>query len=131
MIAYLKSLKIWIDIMIKQFLAALIITTSPAFADKAVVQNVKVVQSGGSFTFNVTISHTDKGWDDYADIWRIKDAQGNVLGERVLAHPHVNEHPFTRSLSGVKIPAGVTQVFVEAHDTVTGWNPETKTVTLP
>ena len=117
--------------MIKKFLAVIILTASPAFADRAVVQNVKVVQSGGSFTFEVTISHSDKGWDDYADIWRIKDAQGNVLGERVLAHPHVNEHPFTRSLSGVKIPADVTQVFVESHDTVNGWNPEAKPVKLP
>lgn len=129
--AIIKINVIWIDIMIKKFLAALIITASPAFADNAVVHNVKVTKSGGSYTFNVTIMHTDKGWDDYADIWRIKDAQGNVLGERALAHPHVNERPFTRSLSGVKIPAGVTEVTVEAHDTVNGWNPQTKTVKLP
>ncbi|MEH6830686.1 hypothetical protein [Sulfitobacter sp.] len=119
--------------MIKKILAALIISSVPAFgfADVATVQNVKVVKTSGAFTFDVTISHADSGWDDYADIWRIKDAQGNVLGERVLAHPHVNEQPFTRSLSGVKIPAGVTQIFVEAHDTVNGWNPQAKAVTLP
>ena len=117
--------------MIKKFLALLIISSAPAFADKAAVQSVKVIQIGDSFTFDVTIDHTDKGWDDYADIWRIKDAQGNVLGERVLAHPHVKERPFTRTLSGVKIPTGVSEVFVEAHDTVTGWNPDTKLVKLP
>ena len=117
--------------MINKILAAFIITASPALADKAIVQNVNVSKSGSSFTFNVTVSHTDKGWDDYVNIWRIKDEQGNVLGERVLAHPHVNEQPFTRSLSGVEIPAGVKQVFVEAHDTINGWNPDAKSVKLP
>lgn len=119
--------------MIHKVLAALIftITASSAFADNAIVQNVKVTKSSGSFTFNVTVFHTDKGWDDYVDIWRIKDEQGNVLGERTLAHPHVNEQPFTRSLSGVNIPAGVTKVFVEAHDTINGWNPDAKAVNIP
>lgn len=117
--------------MIKKIIASLILTVAPAFADNANVDHVKVVKSGGSYTFDVTISHTDTGWDDFADSWRIKDAQGNVLGERELSHPHIDEQPFTRSLSGVKIPDGVTEVFVEAHDTVNGWNPQAKTVKLP
>ncbi len=117
--------------MIKQTVAVLSFLTLPAFADPAIVQNVKVSKAANSYTFNVTILHTDKGWEDYADIWRIKDMDGNVLGERVLAHPHVNERPFTRSLSGVKIPDGVTTVLIEAHDTVTGWASATKTVQLP
>ena len=117
--------------MIKKILAVLILTSAPAFADNATVQNVKVAKSGNSFPFDVTISHSDVGWDDFADIWRIKDEEGNVLGERVLAHPHVNEQPFTRSLSGVKIPEGITQVYVQAHDTVNGWNPKAKLVKLP
>lgn len=117
--------------MLKTTIAALALLASPALADSAKVQNVKVVKNESSYTFDVTILHTDIGWDDYANIWRIKDAGGNVLGERVLAHPHVNERPFTRSLSGVKIPDGTTQVFIEAHDTVNGWNPEAKAVTLP
>lgn len=117
--------------MIKRSLAILTLLATPAFADPAVVQNVKVSKSGNSYTFDVTISHTDTGWDDYADIWRIKDMNGNILGERSLAHPHVNEQPFTRSLSGVQIPDGTDTVIVEAHDTVTGWAPSVKTVKLP
>lgn len=117
--------------MFKTILSILIISSAPAFADSATVENVKVVKVGDGFTFDVTVFHTDKGWDDYADIWRIKDEQGNILGERTLAHPHVNERPFTRSLSGVKIPDGVTKVYVEAHDTVNGWNPQAKPVNLP
>lgn len=118
--------------MIKRTLTLAIFLTAPVFAlaDPATVQNVKVSKSGDTFTFNVTIRHNDTGWDDYADIWRIKDEAGNILGERVLTHPHVNEQPFTRSLSGVKVPEGVRTVVIEAHDTVTGWAAETKTVSL-
>lgn len=116
--------------MIKQTIIAIALSVSPALADYATVQHVAVSKSGGAFTFNVTVSHTDKGWEDYADIWRIKDMSGKVLGERKLAHPHVNEQPFTRSLSGVKIPDDVDSVLVEVHDTVNGWSPQPKTVKL-
>ena len=53
-----------------------------------------------------------------------------MLGERVLLHPHVDEQPFTRSLSGVTVPSGTEQVTVRAHDSVDGWGPEV-TVVLP
>ena len=117
--------------MIKQTLLILALSAAPALADLATVQNVNVTRSGASYTFNVTIRHTDVGWDDYADAWRIKDASGNILGERALAHPHVNEQPFTRSLSGVRIPDGVDTVIVEVHDTVNGWSENIKTVKIP
>ena len=81
--------------MIRKTIACLAILAAPAYADPAFVQNVAVAKSGSTYTFNVTILHDDTGWDDYADAWRIKDMDGNVLGERNLAHPHVNERPFT------------------------------------
>lgn len=77
--------------------------------------------SGQQWSVSVTLEHADSGWDHYADNWRVVDEQGNVLGDRVLYHPHVDEQPFTRSLSGVEIPEGVTEVFVIAHDKVHGW----------
>jgi hypothetical protein len=72
----------------------------------------------------------DTGWDHYADGWRVVTADGKVLGHRTLYHPHVNEQPFTRNLSGIKIPAEVNTVFVEAHDKVHGWNKERLEVNL-
>jgi len=48
-----------------------------------------------------------------------------------LYHPHVGEQPFTRSLSGVAIPEGVSKVTVEAHDSVQGWGGATVEVELP
>ena len=54
-----------------------------------------------------------------------------MLGTRELAHPHVTEQPFTRSLGGVTIPDGVERVRVRAHDSVEGWGGAEMTVALP
>ena len=49
---------------------------------------------------------------------------GNPLGLRELVHPHVNEQPFTRSLSGVGIPEGIDAVIIKARDSVHGVSPQ-------
>jgi hypothetical protein len=116
--------------MIKRILTAVLLFTTPAFADAPVVNNVHVTKSAGLWSFDVTITHSDTGWDDYADGWRILDGQGKELGLRTLAHPHVNEQPFTRSLSEISIPADVTEVGIQARDTVNGWSPDIKRVLL-
>lgn len=69
-----------------------------------------------TYTVSATVRHNDTGWDNYADAFEVKgnDAQN---GLRVLAHPHENEQPFTRSQSGV-IATGL--VWVEAKDNVEG-----------
>ncbi len=85
------------------------------------ILNVDARQSGGTWTFNVTVAHADTGWENYADGWQVVDADGAELGMRVLAHPHVNEQPFTRSLSGVVIPEGTTEVYIRGRDNVDGW----------
>jgi hypothetical protein len=53
-----------------------------------------------------------------------------VLGTRVLYHPHVAEQPFTRSLGGVEVPQGAREVVVRAHDLVHGYGGKEATVTL-
>lgn len=97
---------------------ALLLFATPAFADAPVVENVVV--NGDSFS--VTLSHPDTGWDHYADGWEVLDADGNSLGLRELLHPHVNEQPFTRSLSGVQVPDGTQVVYVRARCNVDGWS---------
>ncbi len=69
-------------------------------------------------SFHVALRHADTGWNHYANHWRILSPDGVELGRRVLLHPHVDEQPFTRSLSGVVIPEDVSAVIVEAHDSV-------------
>ena len=69
-----------------------------------------------TYTVDATVRHNDMGWDNYADAFEIKgDSVEN--GERILAHPHDNEQPFTRSQTGV-VATGL--VFVEAKDNVEG-----------
>lgn len=88
-------------------------------AGEADVVAVKAAASGDRvYRFDVTLRHDDTGWDHYADRWEVLTPAGEVLGTRVLYHPHVDEQPFTRSLSGVEVPAGVQKVIIRAHDSV-------------
>ncbi|MEM7733396.1 MAG: hypothetical protein AAF280_11515 [Pseudomonadota bacterium] len=82
------------------------------------------------WNFHVTVEHGDTGWDHYADGWEVLDADGNRLAYRKLLHPHVNEQPFTRSLSGVAIPDGTEAVFVRANCSVSGWSSNVMKVDL-
>lgn len=82
----------------------------------------EIVASGdGTYRVSATVSSADTGEEKYADEWRVVGPDGAVLGIRVLAHPHVNEQPFTRSLSGVEIGGSVETVRVEARDSVEGY----------
>uniref|UniRef100_UPI002626C40D hypothetical protein n=1 Tax=uncultured Boseongicola sp. TaxID=1648499 RepID=UPI002626C40D len=87
--------------------------------------------SGSDWTFSVTLRHADTGWDDYADGWRVVTQDGTVLGTRTLFHPHVDEQPFTRSLSGVEIPEATARVFIEARTNADGWGEAQLAVDLP
>jgi hypothetical protein len=102
-----------------------------ALAGEADVVSAEAVRSGGAWRFSATVAHADTGWEHYADAWRVVGADGTVYGVRELLHPHVNEQPFTRSLSGVAIPEGVDRVFVEARDSVHGWGGARVEVVLP
>jgi hypothetical protein len=102
------------------------------YAGEADVIGVEVKKTGDdTYHFTVTVSHTDEGWEHYADKWDILAPDGRILGTRTLLHPHVDEQPFTRSLSGVKIPEGITEVTIRAHDSVHEYGGTIMRVTLP
>lgn len=103
----------------------------PARADDVVILATEFRSTGeGLWLVHVTLRHGDTGWEHYGDAWRVVDGDGNVLGERVLHHPHVEEQPFTRSLGNLRIPAGTPVVYIEAHDSVHGWSPQRLPVDL-
>ncbi len=102
----------------------------PALADTPLIEDARATRTGTTWRFDVTLSHPDTGWEHYADGWRVLGPDGTELGLRVLLHPHVNEQPFTRSLSGVSIPDGVTQVQIQSRCIVDGWSNVTHTITL-
>ena len=99
----------------------LLASTGPVQAGEADIVGVSIHQSApGIYRFDVSVSHADSGWEHYANSYEILDAEGNVLATRVLMHPHVNEQPFTRSLSGVQISPDLTVLRVRATDSVHG-----------
>lgn len=77
--------------------------------------------SATTWTFTATVSSTETGWDKYADEWQVRTLDGGVLGTRTLAHPHVDEQPFTRSLPNVEVSEDVTEVVIAARDSVLGY----------
>lgn len=72
------------------------------------------LRTGSTCSFSVRVRHADEGR------WEVLSLDGAALATRVLAHPYVNEQPFTRSLSGVKLPAGTKAVRLRANDKVHG-----------
>ena len=91
-----------------------------ALTDTPEIVSVNATESDGTWQFDVTVLHKDDGWDHYADGWGIYTIDGTELGYRTLAHPHVNERPFTRSLSGIEISKTTTRVILRPHDLVHG-----------
>jgi hypothetical protein len=85
----------------------------------------------GTFDFAVTISSPYDSPDRYADGWRILGENDEVYGEMTLGHDHASEQPFTRTQTGVEIPADVDTVEVEGHDTDNGYGGRRVTVELP
>ncbi|MBL4743129.1 MAG: hypothetical protein JKX87_00560 [Cycloclasticus sp.] len=105
------------------FAASLLVVNS-VYANEVDILSADLRNSSGDWwTTNVTIEHKDTGWEHYVDQWRVVDETGNVLGNRVLHHPHVDEQPFTRGTADINIPKGTVTIYIEAHDTVHGWSP--------
>jgi len=99
-------------------------------ANEVEIVNVYLQETDAGWRAEVTLKHDDTGWEHYADAWRIVDGKGHLVKTRVLFHPHVNEQPFTRSLSNIVIPAGTSVVYVEAHDKQHGWSSQRVMVDL-
>ncbi len=99
----------------------LLFATSVGAGDVEIVMAV-LSKQGDQWVCETTLRHDDRGWDHYADAWRVVTSTGKILGTRTLYHPHVDEQPFTRSLRDITIPADAKIVFIEAHDKVHGWS---------
>ena len=112
-------------ILIKYFLGLIIsyvyLTAVTATAGEVDVINATATQhKNGTWTISATLQHNDTGWSHYANRWDVVDSDGNLLGSRELLHPHVEEQPFTRSLSALKIPENLDEVIILANDSKHG-----------
>ena len=119
--------------MNRLFILALILSTHPsAVAGESDVLSVDVsCNDDANCRFDVTVKHGDEGWEHYANRWEILSPDGEILATRILAHPHVNEQPFTRSLANIRIPANLEEVVIRAHDLMHGYGGREFVVKLP
>lgn len=112
----------------------LVLLTLPAsflHAGNADVVKAKITSYGqGQYRIDATVKHADTGWEHYANAWEVLDEKGNVIGTRVLHHPHVNEQPFTRSLT-LTIPKNITTVTIRAKDSVHGYGGKSISLKVP
>jgi hypothetical protein len=108
-----------------------IISMNYVQAGEADVVNARISPKGGGvYRIDVTVKHEDDGWEHYANRWDVLNLDGKVLGSRVLAHPHDNEQPFTRSLT-LNLPTEISVVIIRAHDSVHGLGGTTLQLTIP
>ncbi len=114
----------------KPLIVFLLLLSTASLADDVRIVDVRI-ECPSSCTFAVTLEHADTGWDHYANQWDVMTLDDKLLGTRVLYHPHENEQPFTRSLSGVTIPQGVSQVKVRARDKLHGYSSQEFLVDIP
>jgi len=114
----------------KTLTAVLLLLSTASIANEVRIVDVRV-ECSSSCSFAVTLEHADTGWDHYANQWDVMTLDDKLLGSRVLYHPHENEQPFTRSLSDVTIPQGVSQVKIRARDKLHGYSSQEFVVDIP
>ena len=100
--------------MIKKIsLISLLFVANNIFANEVKIVDVKASCDDNKIcSFNVMLKHDDKGWNHFANKWEIYTPDNKLLATRTLHHPHVNEQPFTRGISSVKIPKGLDRVLI-------------------
>ncbi len=112
------------------FFTSILLPLSSLAGEVSVINTDIKALGGQKYRFNVTLQHQDAGWDHYADRWEILSPQGTILATRTLYHPHVNEQPFTRTLS-TTLPAGISSVTIRGHDSVHGYGDNVLILSLP
>ena len=114
------------------FFITFLLSSTLAIADSAEVVDASAeCNQNSQCTFNVTVRHSDKGWDHYANRWEVLTPDGNIIAVRVLRHPHIHEQPFTRSLSQVTVPMDLKRVKIRAHDSVHKYGNKDFSLDLP
>ena len=114
----------------KRMLMGLLMLSPAAWGGDVTIVDVRV-ECPATCTFAVTLEHADEGWNHYADLWEVLTLDDRLLGSRVLYHPHEDEQPFTRSLSGVAIPPDIERVKIRARDSKHGYSDQEFVVELP
>jgi len=115
----------------KRLAPLLLLAAAPLHAESPEIVSAEATEAAGGWRIVVTLRHPDTGWDHYADGWEVLAPDGTRLGVRELTHPHVNEQPFTRSLSAIAIPEPIRQITIRARCSRDGWSEDSFTIPLP
>ena len=95
-----------------------------------ILEATATLGADGTWEFTATVSSPYDSASRYADAWRVLAPDGTELGIRELLHDHAGEQPFTRSLTGLEVPDGISSVTIEGRDQVNGWGGATVEVAL-
>lgn len=96
------------------------------------IVGVAIMAAGeDTFDLTVTVSSPYDSPDRYADGWRVLAPDGTELGTHTVTHDHAGEQPFTRTQTGVRIPADIDEVTVEGRDQRYGYGGSTATTAVP
>ena len=114
----------------KKWFAVLLLLSPVARGGDVTIVDARV-ECPSTCAFSVTLEHDDEGWHHYANQWEVLTLDDRLLGTRVLYHPHENEQPFTRSLSGVAIAPEIRRVKIRARDSVHGYAAQEFELELP
>ncbi len=108
-------------VCLSALLVSTLLTKSVAANEPAPIKATITSQGSGYFTISVTVQHEDEGDHHYATRWEVLDPANKIIARRVLMHPHVEEQPFTRSLSAVRIKPGVNEITIKVYDSKHGY----------
>ncbi|GJL99803.1 MAG: hypothetical protein DHS20C07_14830 [Methyloligella sp.] len=96
--------------------------STPVFAGGADVVDGEITKdSNGRYTVIATIKHNDEGMDHFANHLQVLTPDGKVIGAMYFVEPKVHEQPFVTIVQSVKVPSGVRELRIRAHDKVHGY----------
>jgi len=121
-----------LSLMVLVLWAGLVAFATHAQAGKADVIAARLEpMKDGSFVVVATIRHHDESFAHFANRFDVVAPDGKVIAVRPLVHPHIDEQPFTRALARVKIPKGIKEITVRAHDKLHGFGGLEKVLKVP
>ena len=75
----------------------------------------------GTHTIAATVSSPYETVDHFVNAITVQAPAGEELARLDLVEAHVDQQPFTETLTGVEIEPSMTEVVVRGHDSINGW----------
>lgn len=101
-----------------------------ALAGPAEVVDAHAVDTGPGWRVTIVVLHTDTGWGDFVDGWRIAGPDGSLYAQQTIRHPRRDAGRVTHMIEDVRIPESVAVVVIGAHTSDHGWGADFP-LTLP